>query len=473
MAKTNIAAAFASMQWIILQSKLEEIKIVAERFEAGIKLTGTEAQEYIHNSVHVVDMARHGGGGAAIQENVSTAYVSIIGTIMNRASNANQMSPAASYNSVAAQINEAAANPKVSRIILDLDTPGGTVVGVDILASAIREAKKIKPVIAVVNDMAASAGYWLASQCSEIACTATSLIGSISVLATHTDVSALEAKMGIKTKILATGPFKALGNPHEPLSDVHEKKILARMQTTHDLFVRTISDGRGLDVAEVNKLATGDTWNGEEAIENGLADYQATLEEVVTNPRKPKGSTVTVLAPVSTATVMTPEEQAALNARIDSLTTTVEKLTGGLTSLVTAQTAMVDNAAKERAQSLVNPLIKSGALDPAQGATLIEQATANYDLVSSTIEALAPKASGRVPLANVIELDGGRKQFVGGETAEVYKQLGIMDEAGNLTLENVTLPLDHNGSVTYNLLAAPHKADRVVAQVNTLLGAWS
>lgn len=481
---TNVAQAFAGMQWCILPEKMREIEAIVSRFEAGEKISNERAQELISQSAHVVDTARHEAAAGANVE-----IISVLGTIMNRASSMNMISGATTYSNVADRVNAAAANPKVSKIVLDLDTPGGTVVGVDQLASAIRAAKKVKPVIAVVNDMAASAGYWIASQATEIAVSGSSLVGSISVLSTHTDVSALESKLGVKTTMLATGEFKTLGNPHEPLSEKHKAKILDRMQATHDLFVATIADGRGMDVGTVKKLATGDTWNGGEAVANGLADYSATMEEVLSDSTKTQRtvSTPTATLPVPNETIQMPNdlnkekattETAAVvapaTADLASLQASVTDLAGAVTLLLGAQKATAEHAATERAQALVNPLIKSGAVSPADGAELIEQATVNYDVAASIIGKMNPTANAAVPFGNVVGAGPvNRQAHVSSEEAQVFEQLGLIDMNGNLTLENVTLPLDTNGAVTYNFASAQHQANRIDSHVKSLLGSWS
>lgn len=477
---SNIAAAFGSMQWCILPDKLQEIKAIVERFEQGVKLESFEAQSLINSSVHVVDEARHAGGeyqGGATEK--TAARISVLGTIMNRASSMNMISGATTYSAVADRVRAAAADPNVDRIILDLDTPGGTVIGVGQLAQAVQQAKTVKPVIAVVNDMAASAGYWIASQASEIAISSTSLLGSISVLSTHTDVSKLEEKLGVNTTILTTGPYKALGNPHEALSTEHKKKILDRMQVTHDLFVATISAGRGMDLADAKKLATGETWSGQEAIDNGLADYMADLDEVVSSPRKSKKSTVVQHTTISK---MTPEEQAAADAAaantpaaidLQALAQSVAGLTQVVTALATTQKAAADNAAKDRAQALVNPLVQSGAISPADAVGMIEDATANYDLVSGVIEKMNVVPNGKVPYQNVVGQGAGRQQHINSIEADVFGQLGILGPDNQLALQNVTLPLDTNGAVSYDFTNAPHKTDRLNAEVKNLLGSWS
>lgn len=472
MPATNVATTFASMQWVILPEKLAEIAAIVERFEQGVKLSAEEARASIGNSIHTVDAARHGASES--EGNGAVARISVLGTMMNRASAMNMISGATTYNQVAARVRSAAGDPEISKIVLDLDTPGGTVVGVDILAQAVREAKNAKPVIAVVNDMAASAGYWVASQATEIVASRSSVVGSISVIATHQDMSNLEEKLGVKTTILTTGAYKGLGHPSQGLSDAHKAKIEERIGRTHATFVSTIADGRGLSMKDANRLATGETWDGEEAIENGLVDKIATLEDILEGSYSPTAK-ATVHA-VQTPDAMTPEQQAeldALKSTVTGLQETISTLAGGVTTLVEAQKAQIEQDKTIRAQNLINPLVQSGAVTPAKAQDLITQATENYDLVAATISAMGVTPNGAVPLANQIgapvDTTGRANNSV---QTEVFDQLGLLGFDGKVNLQNVTLGLDSNGAMASMSANEVYKADRVVPQVAHALGSW-
>src|SRR5690606_4285100 len=110
-------------------------------------------------------------------------------------------------------------DPAVSAIVIDVDSPGGTVTGVAELAEQIFEARGKKPIYAIANALAASAAYWIASAAEELWVTPSGDVGSIGVYAMHEDISEMEAEMGLKVTLISAGEYKTEGNPHEPLGD--------------------------------------------------------------------------------------------------------------------------------------------------------------------------------------------------------------------------------------------------------------
>ena len=116
-------------------------------------------------------------------------------------------------------LNEALRSTAVDRIVIDIDSPGGSVSGVTEAAAAIRKAKAFKPVVAVANSMAASAAYWIASQASEFVATPSGEVGSIGVFAMHQDISKALSQFGVQVTLISAGKYKVEGNPFEPLGD--------------------------------------------------------------------------------------------------------------------------------------------------------------------------------------------------------------------------------------------------------------
>src|SRR5215467_6271108 len=120
---------------------------------------------------------------------------------------------------IRARLEAAAANPDVSAIVLDVDSPGGTVAGTPETAAAVRRAAEVKPVVAVANSLAASAAYWIASQASSLVVGPSADVGSIGVISAHIDRSKMLEDMGLRVTVVSAGRYKAEGNPFAPLSD--------------------------------------------------------------------------------------------------------------------------------------------------------------------------------------------------------------------------------------------------------------
>lgn len=210
------------------------------------------------------------------------AVISIIGSLVNRGAWIGANSGATSYEGISKQLTDAAADPKVKSIMLDLDSPGGEATGMFTLAAKVREVAAIKPVIAVVNDMAASAAYGIASQCSEIVVSPTSIVGSIGVVLTHLDRSGEMEKRGVAATLIYAGAHKVDGHPFGALSDAVRADLQAEVGKFYDQFVGLVAQGRGDRLTEQAARATeARTFLGQEAIDKGLADRMASFEAVL------------------------------------------------------------------------------------------------------------------------------------------------------------------------------------------------
>lgn len=220
------------------------------------------------------------GGTFMVHEGV--ALIPVIGSLVNRGAWIGTKSGLTSYEGLAKQISDAAADPKVKGIILDLDSPGGEATGMFGVAAKVREAAAQKQVVAVVNDMAASAAYGIASQATEIVVSPTSIVGSIGVVLTHLDRSGELATKGIKPTLIFAGRHKVDGNPFGPLSDAVRADLQAEVLKFYDQFVGLVAQGRGAKMDEQSARATeARTYLGEEAVRMGLADRVASLDEVL------------------------------------------------------------------------------------------------------------------------------------------------------------------------------------------------
>ena len=144
-------------------------------------------------------------------------------------------------------IHAAVASENVGAILLHIDSPGGTVYGLEELAHTIRSAKKRKPVYAHVDGMAASAAYWIASQATEISASPGSDVGSIGVYTMHIDKSAMFEDAGLKVTLISAGEFKIEGNTFEPITDSARSHIQGRIDAAYQKFVSEVAKGRNVE----------------------------------------------------------------------------------------------------------------------------------------------------------------------------------------------------------------------------------
>lgn len=167
-------------------------------------------------------------------------------------------------------------------VLVFLSSPGGEVGASDEIAHMISEFKKNYPIYVYSPDTLASGGYYIAAPANKIYSHRHAEVGSIGVIAQVPNAKELAAKVGFTLETYATGTLKDLGNPFRERTE-EEKRVLQRLidQAFVD-FKTVVSEGRGLSKDIVSALATGEVWNGKEAVEKKLIDkvlYQDQISE--------------------------------------------------------------------------------------------------------------------------------------------------------------------------------------------------
>lgn len=202
-----------------------------------------------------------------------TAIMPLYGVLDYRPSWLSDLGMMCSTMQARADFNRLVADPSVSRIVLDVDSPGGNYYGVPEFASDIFAARAKKPVIAVANPMAASGGLWLAAAASKLYMLHSGEIGSIGCLMLHADMSEYFAGSGVKHTIIRSPEAKADFNSLEPLSEESAAHYQQQVENIADEFVRTMAKFRGVQPATAaNKFGQGRMMMGDDACNCGLCD---------------------------------------------------------------------------------------------------------------------------------------------------------------------------------------------------------
>lgn len=180
------------------------------------------------------------------------------------------------------QLRQALSDPAVSAIVLDVDSPGGDVAGIDELAAEIYAARKQKPVTAVSNGMMASAAYYLGSQASEMLASPSSLTGSIGVYTLHEDDSQLLDNLGVKITPVYYGANKTEGLPFAPLSEDAKAHMQDMVDHFGQQFEKAVGRGRGMKADEVHaKFGQGRVFPAARAAKMGMVDRVGTLDDAL------------------------------------------------------------------------------------------------------------------------------------------------------------------------------------------------
>lgn len=275
MRYTHIAHYIASTLWSILPEKMDELLSVFAFRAAGHSFTAEEIQARIGNGSRGADASKRG----------AVAVIPLRGVIAHRMGAMEESSGGMSAERFTAMVKAAAADPQIATIVLDVDSPGGTIPGVPEAADAVYEARGSKRIVAVANSMMASAAYWIASQASEIVAIPSAIdrsIGSIGVFAVHQDLSNHLKQEGIAVSLIKAGKHKADGNPFEPLSDESRAHIQASVDGAYRQFLQAVARGRGASVSEVKAgYGEGRALPAPDALKAGLIDRIATFDEVI------------------------------------------------------------------------------------------------------------------------------------------------------------------------------------------------
>ncbi|WP_172136728.1 signal peptide peptidase SppA [Adlercreutzia sp. ZJ473] len=216
----------------------------------------------------------------ALGEDVSSDYVTtnsvgiieISGTIQYDGTTA-------SPEGLKAQLDRAEENPYIKAVVLRVDSGGGTATAGEEMAAYVRDFSK--PVVVSSASMNASAAYEISSQADYIFTAKTTAIGAIGTAMQLTDISELLDKLGITVDNITSTESKDSSYGTRALTEDERAYYQSMVDQINATFVETVAEGRGMTVDEVRALATGLTFTGMDAVENGLADEIGTLEDAV------------------------------------------------------------------------------------------------------------------------------------------------------------------------------------------------
>lgn len=191
-----------------------------------------------------------------------------------------------------AQLDVAAGNNHIKAVVLRVNSGGGTATAGEEMAAYVREFSESsgKPVVVSSASMNASAAYEISSQADFIYTAKTTAIGAIGTALQVTDLSGLLDKLGISIENVTSSDSKDSSYGTRPLTEEERAYYQNMVNQINETFIQTVAEGRDMTVEEVRALATGLTFTGMEAVENGLADEIGTREDAVAKAAELAGS---------------------------------------------------------------------------------------------------------------------------------------------------------------------------------------
>ncbi len=297
----RVIRAATSTVWAIEERKLYEILAVLQaraRGEAVAPAAAARPQR------------------SAIQQPQGVAVLPVYGTISQRMGMLEAQSGGTSTEQLSAAFDRAMADDSIGAIVLDVDSPGGSVYGVEELSAKIYAARgRGKRIVAVANSLMASAAYYIASAADEVVVTPSGEVGSIGVFALHLDYSQFLEQEGIKPTIFRAGQYKAELNPYEPVTEEAAAYAQAQVDEYYRMFVAAVARNRGVATQKVlSDFGQGRTLLARDAVAVGLADRIATLEEVLAELGVDRQRQISARAVVIQPTITRPAAEGAAPA---------------------------------------------------------------------------------------------------------------------------------------------------------------
>ena len=284
--KANLLLAeFIATPWALMPERLHALAGVLDRWSQGVV-----ASEDVFARIDVERAAREArrqalgataGGGIAV--------LPLYGVVTQRGNMVDDVSGPGSVSTqqFGARLRDALNDDTVGQILIDIDSPGGSVYGVSELADVIFAARAQKPVVAIANSLAASAAYWIGCSASEFYVTPGGEVGSIGVWQAHFDYSQAMAAEGVTPTLISAGQYKVEGNPYAPLDPEAQSFMQSRVDDYYAAFTKAVARGRGTPLTQVQEaMGQGRVLGADAALTANMVDGIATFDDVQTRMQK-------------------------------------------------------------------------------------------------------------------------------------------------------------------------------------------
>ncbi len=280
MKRSLLLAQIMSTPWALMPETLNAMAGILRRWRVGDPIPAATLQHIeADQGVRAARKAANTQAGSG-----QIAVLPLYGIITQRGNMVDALSGPGSCSTqqFAASLSDALNDPAVEQILIDIDSPGGSVYGVEELATQILVARGQKPVVAVANSLAASAAYWIGSAASEFYCTPGGEVGSIGVWQAHEDISDALKYDGIDVTLISAGKFKVEGNPYEPLTAEATAFLQSRVDDYFNAFVAAVAQARAVNADEViNGMGQGRVMGASAALSLNMIDGILTFDQVV------------------------------------------------------------------------------------------------------------------------------------------------------------------------------------------------
>jgi protease-4 len=192
----------------------------------------------------------------------------------------------AGSDTVIQQLRAAARDKRLAAVVLHVDSPGGSAAASDLIWREVVHLRRTKPLVVYMSNQAASGGYYVAAPANAILAQATSLTGSIGVWGGKFVTQGLFEKLRVGREVVSRGMAAGLYSDTAPFSKDEQTKIRADIGASYARFRSHVAEGRGMDIDEVEEVARGRVWTGEQALARGLVDDLGDLQAAADKARQ-------------------------------------------------------------------------------------------------------------------------------------------------------------------------------------------
>jgi len=178
-------------------------------------------------------------------------------------------------------IRRVRADSSIRAIVIRIDSPGGSAIASEVIWRELMLTRRVKPVIVSMGDVAASGGYYMAVPATAIVAQPGTITGSIGVVTGKFVLKGALDKLGVGTDAVSDGRFAEIYSPFSPFTSAERAKVEEQMQSTYDLFLSRVAEGRGTTVEKIEAIAKGRVWTGQQAMDLGLVDELGGLDRAI------------------------------------------------------------------------------------------------------------------------------------------------------------------------------------------------
>lgn len=283
MKRDLLIAEFLAQPWALMPERITAAAAVLSRWANGGARAMDDDGFVDQRSAFEVRRQQ----AQSLSTSSAIAVLPLYGTIVQRAGMMTEWCGGTSTQQFTAAFRDAMADPSVSSILIDIDSPGGSVYGVSELADEIFSARGQKSIVAIANSLAASAGYWIGRAASELYVTPGGEVGSIGVWQAHEDWSKALEEQGVDVTLISAGKYKVEGNPYEALGDDAREFMQSRVNDYYAAFTKAVAKGSGVSIGDVrDKMGQGRVLGADAALAANMVNGIATFDEVIKKMQK-------------------------------------------------------------------------------------------------------------------------------------------------------------------------------------------